>query len=225
MSDYLANLAARTLAAPPLRPRVRMRFEPEPAEKAVAAPMIERPSERQARAIEPAAERPPRVVERERVREVAPRQRPVPREERRAVREEKPVVIERVEQRVDTVETTRVVTGPPSVEPAPRPHRYDEEPPHVKVEESDEREREIVLPEPITRERVRERVRDRERMAQRRVPPRDEQPEPAEPTVQVSIGRIEVRAAAPPPAPRRGRPRGVLTIDDYVAKRDGKDRR
>ena len=50
---------------------------------------------------------------------------------------------------------------------------------------------------------------------------RHSQPEP--PTIQVTIGRIEVRATpppqplAPPPAPPRARP--ALSLDDYLAKR------
>ncbi|WP_146198091.1 hypothetical protein [Caulobacter endophyticus] len=42
---------------------------------------------------------------------------------------------------------------------------------------------------------------------------------PAAPQVQITIGRVEIRAAAPPPAPA---PRGpVMSLDDYLAKRAG----
>jgi len=41
----------------------------------------------------------------------------------------------------------------------------------------------------------------------------------APPQVQITIGRVEIRAAAPPPAPA---PRGpVMSLDDYLAKRAG----
>ena len=44
---------------------------------------------------------------------------------------------------------------------------------------------------------------------------------PAEPAIQVSIGRIEVRAITPPAAPQSKRPpkAGVLTLDQYLQKR------
>jgi hypothetical protein len=44
---------------------------------------------------------------------------------------------------------------------------------------------------------------------------------PAEPTIQVSIGRIEIRAITPPAAPHPERPpkAGVLTLDQYLQKR------
>ncbi|HEV2777780.1 MAG TPA: hypothetical protein VGX25_00110, partial [Actinophytocola sp.] len=49
----------------------------------------------------------------------------------------------------------------------------------------------------------------------------------AEPTVHISIGRVEVRATAEPGAPSRapasGRPR--LSLDDYLRGRAGGDRR
>ena len=45
-----------------------------------------------------------------------------------------------------------------------------------------------------------------------------------EPTIHVSIGRVEVRAVTPPAAQPRTAPKpAMMTIDDYVARR--KDRR
>jgi hypothetical protein len=83
---------------------------------------------------------------------------------------------------------------------APRPHRYDEEPPRVIAQEPQIRERLVTRSEP-------------------------EAAAPAEPSVQVSIGRIEIRATTAPPAQRRARGRTAMSIDDYIAKRDAKERR
>lgn len=46
------------------------------------------------------------------------------------------------------------------------------------------------------------------------------QPPNAEPTIQVTIGRIEVRAAAPSkPQARPEKPRGILSLEDYLKRR------
>jgi hypothetical protein len=52
---------------------------------------------------------------------------------------------------------------------------------------------------------------------------------PAPPTIRVSIGRIEVRAITPPPAPpvqpaRSARPGPELSLDDYLKQRNGRQR-
>lgn len=51
--------------------------------------------------------------------------------------------------------------------------------------------------------------------------------ETASPTVKVSIGRIEVRAAQPPPksppSARRAAPRPLMSLTDYLKKRDGRE--
>jgi hypothetical protein len=46
---------------------------------------------------------------------------------------------------------------------------------------------------------------------------------PAEPVVQVTIGRIEVRAVQPSPPSRlrAPRPRPKLSLSDYLRERDG----
>ena len=46
----------------------------------------------------------------------------------------------------------------------------------------------------------------------------------AEPTVNISIGRVEIRASAPAPAPAQARPqtRPQLALGDYLAQRGGK---
>jgi hypothetical protein len=51
-------------------------------------------------------------------------------------------------------------------------------------------------------------------------PPPPAQPPPAEPTVQVTIGRLEVRAAIPAPAPEpRPKPRTSVSLDEYLDRR------
>lgn len=46
------------------------------------------------------------------------------------------------------------------------------------------------------------------------------QPQSAEPTIQVTIGRIEVRAAPPgKPQARPEKPRGILSLEDYLKRR------
>ena len=48
-------------------------------------------------------------------------------------------------------------------------------------------------------------------------------PEPSPPTIRVNIGRIEVRAVIPPPAPprRQVEPPARLSLDDYLKQRSG----
>ena len=57
--------------------------------------------------------------------------------------------------------------------------------------------------------------------------PRGDEPgAPAEPTVHVTIGRVEIRAvAAPTPAVRRGEPQRATSLDDYLAQRNRRRRR
>ena len=46
---------------------------------------------------------------------------------------------------------------------------------------------------------------------------------PAEPVVQVTIGRVEVRAVAPPVRQERGRkPQSAMSLDDYLKRRGGR---
>lgn len=234
MSDYLTNLAARTLAAPSLRPRLRMRFEPEAGEgdgDGELTPIADETTAPVTRAdmTEAPVREPRRVAPRGEVaREVpvAPTRAaeeatqptavaPAPR----AGQAPQTRVIERVRERVERIETrseatTRVETREEAAEPEPPPpHRHDLEEPRVV--------RASGLPLTETTKT--------EGRPEARTTPRTNRvlPEPAaappEPTVHVSIGRIEVRASTPPAArgAKPGRP--VMTIDDYVARK--KDRR
>ena len=54
-------------------------------------------------------------------------------------------------------------------------------------------------------------------------------PEAPAPTIRVAIGRIEVRAITPPPAPPTqrtapARPGPALSLDDYLKQRNGEQR-
>jgi hypothetical protein len=47
---------------------------------------------------------------------------------------------------------------------------------------------------------------------------------PTPPPIQVSIGRIEIRATTAPPAPpAKPRPKGIMSLDDYLRRRRGGD--
>ena len=46
-----------------------------------------------------------------------------------------------------------------------------------------------------------------------------------EPIIHVSIGRVEVRASAPPAPQRAARNAAKMSIDDYVARKNAKGRR
>ncbi len=111
----------------------------------------------------------------------------------------RPVVEPASERPEDSPATPRPDDSPPR-------HRYDEQPPRI------ERERREALPgrEP------------------RPAPPSSARIEAAavpEPTIHVSIGRVEVRAAAPAATPQRTRTRNApMTIEDYAARRNAKGR-
>lgn len=232
MSDYLTNLAARTLAAPSLRPRLRMRFEPEvgegesapePVTEQVTAPPRVRMAEEtvsEPRHVAPRAEMVREVpAAPTRASEEAPQSHvdvPAPRVEQAPETR----VIERVRERVERIETrseatTRVETRHEAAEQdPPPPHRHDLEAPRPGVV------RTSGLPLTGTRTKGRPEAQTTPRTTRLLSEPAATQPEP---TVHVSIGRIEVRASTPSSTrgAKAGRP--VMTIDDYVARK--KDRR
>jgi hypothetical protein len=119
------------------------------------------------------------------------------------------------------VETREIIVreaGAPdaaSTQPAPPPalprHRYDEQPPRI--------ERTVV-----SREALFANAPPRPARASQS---RMDVPAPSEPVIQVSIGRVEVRAVTPPPAakPNRAPRAAAMTIDDYAARRNAKGRR
>jgi len=103
------------------------------------------------------------------------------------------------ERLLDDSETRRLEDSTPR-------HRYDEQPPRI------ERERREAMPA----------LEPRPATPQR---PRIEAPAAPEPTIHVSIGRVEVRAAAPAATPQRTRTRNApMTLEDYAARRNAKGR-
>jgi hypothetical protein len=269
VSDFLTNLAARTIATPSLRPRSRMRFEPAAAEPPAIAPDVARdeapaaptppalprgkPPVRQPAAFAtrtesepPAPPVPPMQAE-----VVAPPQYAAPpatadpSDEPQIIREPaRPPriinvpttalerIVELPEQAAETiVERVTETRAVPSIKritinaetPAERPHRYDEQAPRIEpVAPAHEEERSETAP-------------DRRAPAQRATTARPRTaffPMPAESTpaapereavVQVSIGRIEVRAVRPA-APQRTAERAnpIMTIEEYMSRRKGR---
>ena len=225
MSDFFTNLVARTIAQPALRPRTRSRFEPEerrppagwsggvtppPAAVATALPLPPAHGSEGEDAFAPAAEDGGAPIE---TREVeVPRVREVVRDvvEQRVARE-----VERDVQRI--VETNERIVRAPA--PAERPHRFDRQPPRIierhlprEVEEV-HREREVRTTIDRTPRTLRERSESPSSLPQR------------EPVIEVSIGRIEVRAVTSAPPQRKAPRDATMTIDDYIAKRKAKERR
>jgi hypothetical protein len=245
MSDFLSNLVARTMAQPALRPRTRSRFEEQTqsqtkAQTSEEAPLVwpEAGASSESRAIAQAAPAGRVATEIREVGGVRQEARTLPSGEtplgqpagrRRSIKDEdgggapagsvKPVKAEtagEMDRPVEMAETTERVVRVPV---AARPHRYDEQPPRIVERrgprEIEEVERERVVHHTIERTR---RVSDRARQSA------DASPAP-EPVIQVSIGRIEVRAVPAAPPARGGARGGTMTIDDYVAKRRAKERR
>ncbi len=268
MSDFLTNLAARTLGAPTLRPRLRSRFEPAPATGDIALESApQRLSSGRVARVDGSAELPrgmtvdavpsmqqathqrqPSLVPSDTKQPVAddrtappasadiavhPPQPAAPPERRKVAAATTPISSSRsmppparvlsesiTESRIESIVETREIivrepatpgaasTTPPPAQPR---HRYDEQPPHI--------ERTMV-----TREMHFANAAPRSSRAPQS---RMEIPAQSEPVIQVSIGRVEVRAVAPPPAAKSNRtPRAAaMTIDDYAARRNAKGRR
>ncbi len=248
MTDFLTTLVARTIAPPSLTPRLRSRFEPlafddagiveSVREIAIDGPSSPAPSLASA----PSAEVPDREEKVQAV-PVSPRRResaPPSRREAEATR-----IVPLVTQSAETPEfaarpePVAVVpaphitqperaaaplghrtAAPPPAEPAPAPIEHRET--RVETRESTrtiERARTIAT-------RLLERSETSRLFAQ---PPRAAAPQAAaapEPTIHISIGRVEVRAAATPAAvPRAAKRSAVQSLDDYLDRRNRKDGR
>jgi hypothetical protein len=251
VSDFLTHLAARTIAQPALRPRTQSRFEPPAMEE---APLVWPVTAKSVSPIEtsPAAETPEVKAEREQekphatppaIRNAAPPEQtknvpPPAIPEREVIASEPRVVhvprvstrvvhevehdVERVvetNERVVAVPRDRVVESEPrTIIKTARPHRFEHEPPRVI--------RERQQGDAIHHEReIRTTIDRPPRFVRDRAEPSGAAPRP-EPVIEVSIGRIEVRAVSSA-APQRQQPsrNGAMTIDDYVAKRKAKERR
>ena len=141
-------------------------------------------------------------------------------EEERGVSAERDVeLIEWRIARQSTVAASRANEEPLRV----KPHRYDEVPPLVHDDAPEQQEQQRTRIEP------RERVAGRSRVGSRMMPARGRMQAVSaataaeEPVVHVSIGRIEVRAVAPPAASIRAPRRNpIMTIEEYVTKRKGR---
>jgi len=107
---------------------------------------------------------------------------------------------------------------------AARPHRYDEQQPRI-IERRGPRQIEERQVEEVARERVIHNTIERTRRGPGRARQGTDAPPAPEPVIQVSIGRIEVRAVPSTPTARSAPRSGTMTIDDYVAKRRAKERR
>ena len=281
MSDFLTNLAARTLGALTLRPRLRSRFEPAPATAGIAleaapprlssgraadvdasakpprrmtvdaAPAVQQatpqrqpplaPSLTKKQPVEddhtapptsvdiavhppqPAAPAPRRTPAAATTPLSSPRSTPPPPRaltESLAESPAKSLTGSLIGSLTKTIaETREIIVREPAApgaatttpQPAPPRHRYDEQPPRI--------ERTVV-----SREMHFANIAPRSaRATQSRV----EVPAQSEPVIQVSIGRVEVRAVTPPPAAKSNRtPRAAaMSIDDYAARRNAKGRR
>jgi len=226
MSDFFTNLVARTIAQPALRPRTRSRFEPAPESAGSFLPPPPARASEGEDAFAPAGEDggvpsvrnvgvpagwpggvpPPQVAE-----VPAPLVREVIRNviDQRVSRE-----VERDVQRI--VETNERVIRVPVVT---REHRFDRQPPRV-IERHLPREIEEVHRERETRTTL-----DRPPRTVRERSEAPSSPQQREPVIEVSIGRIEVRAVTSAPPPRKSTRNTTMTIDDYVAKRQAKERR
>lgn len=199
MSDYLGRLAARTIAPQSVaaRPRIASAYE------MVSAPVVT--TERIVALESPAGHRP-----------AAPAPRPV-------TTQEPPITIIKQE----TADLKPIATGVRTS----RPHsangnvRNPQSPPIERVEPIETREtlettREHEHTIIERRQRV-ERLNVRRERVIERVVEAQAQPAP----IEITINRIDVRAAvaAPAEAPRPKRP-AVMTLEEYVARRDGERR-
>jgi hypothetical protein len=230
MSDFLGHLVARTLAQPTLRPRTRSRFEAPSIEEAPliwpeATPPAQRDLERDparpTALASPAQPSPPSQSSRTSPAATTTRQA----EERRRPAGWPGGVPPPPEARTLPAPTQTHAEAPPAQEPEriaietrrePREHRHDRQPPRI-IERRGPREIEEVHRERVIRTNTNtQRILSR---TQQVATPN------AEPTIQVSIGRIEVRAVPSAPPSRTAPRSGAMTIDDYVARRKAKERR
>ena len=279
MTDFLTNLAARTIAPPTLRPRTRMRFEPvedappamdEPVAAAEGTTLFRRPLFRQ-----PAD--PPRRSETRRptqhaasvpatpsphAAEVAASHESAPPPQTRVIAgsHDVPVVEVRVPQE-RTVTVTRekrvVVPGDRRVVVVEQQQENvaQERPPARAYVEASSAVRQPPSPLSLStttaaaaRGAARQSGELPDRAPAARTPTRGStrvvnrtehtremigthtreqlaSPPAAEPTIHVSIGRVEVRAVAPPAPPPRAQAQKPMSIDDYMARREAKERR
>jgi len=115
--------------------------------------------------------------------------------------------VERVIEKRETTVRVRPADAVPTAEPPradDRRHRYDEQPPRIEPQRHAPR-----APFAIAEQRT------PARQARTETPPAA-----PDPVIHVSIGRVEVRAVAAAPAPKRARGRTApMTIEEYAARK------
>jgi hypothetical protein len=210
MSDYLGRLAARVVTPQRvLRPRVHTAFESYESFETFAAPEVPVAAPR-VRASTPPVMRtePPPVI-------LSAEEREGPRPEHREVAP--PQTIETIREVVRERTHVEVAEAPTPIiierEAAPEPVNAPP-PPRERVEtQTLVRERRML--ERIERLRVRSERSESVRTEQVSTP------------IEITIGRIDVRAvvsnAAPPPPRQRERPQ-LMSLRDYMARRDERRR-
>jgi WAS/WASL-interacting protein len=262
VSDFLTNLTARTIAAPSLRPRSRMRFEPAAAEPMAILPDVAHDEAPDARAppalppLKPPTHQPaPSATHTER----EPPASPAPALQAEAGEPQQyaapPATADRTDQpqiipepaappRIvgpaaaapeqaaqTTVERVIEARAVPPIKritinaetPPERPHRYDEQAPHIEPVAPAHEERRSETASDRRAPPQQPAATARPRTALFPMPPEST---PAaserEAVVQVSIGRIEVRAVRPAAPPRTERANPIMTIEEYMARRKGR---
>ena len=239
MTNFLNNLVARTLALTPVvQPRLQSRFEPLSAAAPVAPDQsveVETPTQPEPRVtttniVEPRVADPKPIV-------VAPPQQQVINTIRNTHTESHEVVqlpiIEKVRERTHT--ETRIHTEKSTdsrleirenqiLERAPRPEAPKQNPPNPRLHEPEPapvaKEAPVPIPAPVV-----PRIVTRIEPAPVVPAPRFEIPSapPIEPTetINVTIGRVDVRAvfSSQAPAAPRTRNASVNSLDDYLKQR------
>ena len=231
MSNFLNNLVARTLnLAPVVQPRIASRFEPvspveqsveveapPPAEPHVVTKIVEPGTTEQA----PVVVAPPPQIEHERVINTI---RNTHVESRHEVVQVPVPVVEKIHERVHTETRMHTEKNTDSrleirenriIEPAPAPKAPDPFHPRLDLPEpaTVTREVPVTTPQPIVT-----RVVEPTPAPRLQILPAP-QPEPAE-TINVTIGRIDVRAVFSSQAPKAPvRASSTSSLDDYLKQR------
>jgi len=226
VNDYLTNLAARSLeSVPALQPRLRSRFEP--AEQADAAsPFTAAPPEIERETSASIAAQPHRVATAD--RDAQPDSPPPTIAEPKKIEASAPPAAQKNndetphqpeptprEQTAQTVIRERTVISEVVHRREPRPRsiqtRAAEIEPHPSASEQVTAPSPVIALPPVT-----PLFEDR---GEDHFTREGKQPSVPAPTIQVTIGRIEVRATPPPSSPKPRATRATLSLDDYLHRR------
>ena len=239
--------AARTHEAPAIQPRVTSVFEPVSMESSVAfeEPVIETrdaAAETISAPVEIRQKKPAAIpeIETARPKQVAPPSRPIasrPVPPRPQTIPSRPEVRDAEPARAEShpLVITKIASEAAHPDPAPPPQIAREA--EIFVREA-ATTRTLLVPHPV-RDQVETAAASEPmfapttsptmpsaiptRRAARRLGSIGERPgrDSEAPTIQVTIGRVEVRATTPQPGPARRSPPQGMTIDDYLRKRQG----